>query len=103
MSATAEETQAQVPGTESPKPTQLPLFEGIRVNEHRLNFAGNVLLTDPEVIKQMHLKDGDDVALVIRCRVVSRSHKKKEDKEGNVTGGISSTAIYVESVSAYEE
>jgi hypothetical protein len=94
MSATAEaEKTAPV--------TQMPLFEGYRVSEHRLNFAGNILLIDADVLKQMHLKN-NDVELVIRGKVVARSHKKLSDKDGNTTGAVSSTSVYVESVSAYE-
>jgi hypothetical protein len=84
------------------RPTQLPLFEGVRMTEHRLNFAGNVLLSDPDVVKQMHLKT-DEVALVVRARVVKRGHAKIDDKEGNTVGGVSSTTIYITSVSAYDE
>lgn len=99
MSATAVEPETET--GESKPLVQMPLFEGLRVNEHRLNFAGNILLTDPAVVKQMHLKNGE-VELVIRAKVVSRSHKKLEDKEGNVIGAVSSSTVYVESVTEYD-
>lgn len=91
MSATAEKT------------TQMPMFEGYRVSEHRLNFAGNVQLEDPEVIKQMHLKHGAEVVLVVRGTVTARKHRKVTDKEGNDIGLESSSVLTVESITLYDE
>lgn len=81
----------------NPRPT---LFEGYRVDEHRLNFVGNVPLVDAEIVKQIKL--GGDFELVIRGRVTNRGHKAKTDKEGNKLGAVSSSTLYIESVSEYD-
>lgn len=93
MSATMNEPKA--------KPTQAPLFEGYRVSEHRIAFAGNAVIDDLDVLELMHLKSGE-VRLVVTGKVVARKHKKLE-KDGNPTGLESTTTLLVESVSLYDE
>ena len=86
--------------TEIKSERQLPLFEGHRITEHRLNFVGNVPLIDSDLVKEMKL--GGEFELVIRGRVTSRGHKALTDKEGNKLGAVSASTLYIESVSAYD-
>lgn len=93
MSAALQEVSA-------PKTTQLPLFEGHRVTEHRLNFAGNVLLVDSDVVKGMKL--GEEIEIVVRGYVSKRGHKALRDGEGNKLGAESSSVLVVQSIQAYD-
>lgn len=70
---TSSEPQAE-PQAEPVPLSQLPLFEGHRVIEARMNFGGNIAITDPEFAKSLKL--GAEVEFVIRGRVVSRGHKE---------------------------
>lgn len=90
--APAEEPEA--------KPKQGALFEGFRVTEHRLNFGGNVLLVDADVIRSAKL--GAEVEIVVRGRISSRGHKAQTDSEGNKLGATSSSTLIVQSIAAYE-
>lgn len=82
--------------------TQMPLFEGYRVSEHRLVFSGHVKVVEPELLKALKL-GAEDIAFVVRGRVQARGHKIDSDKEGNLLGVTSSSTLLVESVSGYEE
>lgn len=77
--ATSEEQQQEQPSNL----TQLPLFEGHRVIEARMNFGGNIAITDADLAKTLKL--GAEVEFVIRGRVVSRGHKSKGDERQAVS------------------
>jgi hypothetical protein len=77
---------------------QLPLFEGCRVTDYRLNFGGNVPLGDLELIKQLKLNNNATVTLEIDVEVVSAGGKKTKDGEGNVTGTVKSSNVVVKAV-----
>ena len=70
-------------------------FEGVKITDYRLNFGGNVELGDPELIKALALDE--EVTLIVKGRVVSRSHKTKTAKDAKSTA-VSSSAIVVETV-----
>lgn len=99
MSA-AEAAEPQEQEEPKGKTAQLPLFEGHRVTEHRLNFGGNVPITG-EVAKEMKL--GAEVTLTIKGYVTSRNHKGLKDKDGNRLGASSSAALIVQSVEIADE
>lgn len=99
MSA-AEATVPETAEQQAVKPSQLPLFEGHRVTEHRLNFAGNVPVTS-EVAKDLKL--GAEVTLVIKGYVTTRAHKGLKDKDGNRLGASSSSAFVVQTVEIADE
>jgi hypothetical protein len=81
--------------TKTKAETQMPLFEGHHVTDHRLNFAGNVELGG-DVVREMSL--GAEVRLEVVGHVISRGHKEVRDKEGNLVGTVSSSTLVVEGV-----
>lgn len=87
-------SETEEPQTEEPSAPlmQLPLFEGHRTVETRLNFGGNILITDQELGDALKL--GNEVEIVIKGRVVSRGFKSKDDGQA-----VSSAAVVVDSVS----
>lgn len=99
MSAVAE--APPVEAEPEKKPVQGQLFEGFRVTEHRLNFGGNVLIVDADVVKAMKLDSGE-VELVVRGYVASRKFKGKKDTDGNKVGAEAMSVLIVESVQIYD-
>lgn len=93
------------PAVEEPtspaKTIAMPLFEGYRVGEHTLNFGGNIKLSDQDVVDKLKL--GQEVAIVVRGRVVSRRFNGKDDAEGNRLPASSASTVIVESIAAYDE
>lgn len=73
---------------------ELPGFEGHRVNELRVNFSGNTLVTSGEVADALEL-DGE-VELIVKGRVVSATHRAARDAGG--TKVAKSAAVFIESV-----
>lgn len=80
---------------------RLPMFEGLQVNTHHLNFAGNVLVEDQAIVDALRLNK--DVELVIMGRVVARGHRTKRDGEGYVIETTSSSTLYVEGLAIVAE
>lgn len=95
MSSTAEK--------EAPKKaSQLTLFEGQKVTDHAVKFSGSVALDDALIVGELTMKN-NEVAVVVRGRVVGRSFKKEIDKLGNVTGTVSTSVVLIEDVELLDE
>ena len=86
LEAVAEEPEAEV------DLEQLPLFEGHRVTETRLNFSGNILV-DKATAEKMGL--GKPITLKVTGRVVSATHRPTKDGQ---TLATDSRAVFVEGI-----
>lgn len=94
MTAAAEAVAPEAEGTqEEPEAQvlQLPLFEGHRTVETRLNFGGNLLVTDQELAEGLTL--GAEIEIRGTARVVSRNFKQKDNGQA-----VSSAAIVFDSI-----
>lgn len=75
-------------------------FEGVKVDDFRVNFGGNVELGDPKLIEALKLDE--DVTLIVKGKVRSRGHKLKNAKDGAKGSAVSSATIVIDSVTLDE-
>lgn len=71
-------------------------FEGVKVDDFRLNFGGNVELGDPALINALKLDE--DVTLIVKGKVRQRSHKLKNAKDGAKGSAVSGATLVIDSV-----
>lgn len=71
-------------------------FEGVKVDDFRLNFGGNIALGDKTLIDALTLNE--EVTLVVKGTVRSRGHKMKAVKDGAKGSAVSSATIVIEEV-----
>lgn len=71
-------------------------FEGVKVTDFAVNFSGNIPIGYPELIKSLALDE--EVTLIVKGRVTSRSHRKKNAKDGAKSEAVSSSTVLVQSI-----
>lgn len=75
-------------------------FEGVKVDDFRLNFGGNIMLGDKALIDALKLDE--DVTLIVKGKVRSRGHKLKAAKDGAKGSAVSSATVVIDTVALEE-